>query len=141
MIQDKSYALLPGLALAAALVSGCVIQNDGNPAPFGSGTLTVLWTVDGTIDPDACYDLGGGETDFELLIDDGTEAVAEVQSPCEDFGLSVDLAPGTYTGYTTLVDRYDNPVTTTLRLDHLAIVEDTELTADIDFPVGSFLPL
>jgi hypothetical protein len=140
MIQDKRNALLSGLALAATLVSGCVIQADGHPSPIGEGTLTMLWTVDGTTDPDACYDLGGGPIDFELLIDEGTEAVADVQAPCEDFGLSVNVRPGTYTGYATLVDMNDDAVTTTLPLERLVIVEDTELTVDVDFPLESFIP-
>jgi hypothetical protein len=140
MMQDKRYALLSGLALAATLVSGCFIDADGRPSPSGAGTLTMLWTVDGTTDPDACIYLGGGPIDFELLIDEGTEAVADVQAPCEDFGLSVDLSPGTYTGYATLVDLNDDAVTTTLPLERLVIVEDTELTVDVDFPLESFLP-
>lgn len=142
MIQDKKYALLSGLALAATLVSGCLVQADGrpSPSPSGTGTLTMLWTVDGTTDPDACYYLGGGPIDFELLIDEGTEAVADVQAPCEDFGLSVDIRPGTYTGYATLVDLNDDAVTTTLPLERLVVVEDTELTVDVDFPPGSFIP-
>jgi hypothetical protein len=140
MIQDKRYALLPSLALAAALVSGCFIETTDrrpSPSPVGMGTLTVLWTVDGSIDPDACYDLGGGPIDFELLIDTGDEA----QAPCEDFGLSVDLRPGNYTGYVTLVDLNDDAVTTTLPLEDLVVVEDTELTVDVDFPPGSFISL
>jgi hypothetical protein len=50
MIQDKRYALLPGLALAATLVAGCIIETDRQayPSPVGTGALTVLWTVDGT---------------------------------------------------------------------------------------------
>ena len=142
MLQNSKFALLSGLALAATLVSGCLIQgNDRILPPEETGALTVLWTVDGTTDPDACFDLGGGTTDFELLIGRGTEPEDSVYAPCEDFGLTVDLEPATYNGYATLVDSRENPVTTTLPLKDLVVVEDTELTVDVDFPPGAFLPL
>jgi hypothetical protein len=133
-----------GLALSGLLTTGCFLEVREHPRPTPpeapTGSLTVRWTIDDRSDPRACSRYGRGATDFELLLYSDNHQVAEEYAPCEQFGLTVDLTPGTYKGYTTLVDRNGDPVTSTLPLEALAIVKDAGLAIDVDFPTTSFLP-
>jgi hypothetical protein len=137
-------------ALAFAL-GGCVVGHDHgervivdereNPRPIvveDVGTLTLLWTVAGTTDPFACYDLGA--YNIELVVYDlFGDFVVEAEAPCEDFYLSLDLFDDHYFADITLVDVGDHAVSATSILDDIAIVGGTELVVDVDFPLGSFL--
>ncbi|AUX26677.1 hypothetical protein SOCEGT47_072470 [Sorangium cellulosum] len=142
MNQDKIVYPLCGLALSSVLTTGCIIDvRDGRHPRPSDGSLTVEWTVSRRSSPRSCARFAGGAADFELLLyDEHNREVAREVAPCEDFGLTVDLPPGEYSGYATLVERRDDrPVTTTLPLEDLEIVSGAELNLDIDFPANSFL--
>lgn len=142
MNQDNIVYPLCGLALSSFLATGCFIdvRDDRHLRP-SAGSLTVEWTVSRRSDPRTCSRLAGGPADFELLLyDENNREVARELARCEDFHITVDLPPGEYHGYVTLVERRDDrPVTTTLPLEELEIVSGAELNLDIDFPANSFL--
>jgi hypothetical protein len=129
-----------GLALSSLLAMGCFVDVVEAPRPRQeTGSLTVLWTIANRSDPRACARFGRRATDFELLVYRDNVQVAEELARCEDLRLTVDVPPGEYTGYVTLVDENKDAVTSTLPLRDVRIVKDAELTVDVDFPAGSFL--
>ena len=126
-----------GLLLCLGAMPGCfVVADDDNDAPAPIGTLEVLWTIDGATDPIDCADFAADR--MELLIYDGGRLVDEFEPFCEDFGISVDMFDGVYDGAATLVDSFDDAVTTTEELEAIDIIEGTTLTIDVDFPLNSF---
>ncbi|WP_437737513.1 hypothetical protein [Sorangium sp. So ce1335] len=133
---------LPSLTLLAALAApaaGCVIEaRHDPPPPHSAGTLTVAYTIDGTIDPFLCSDFG--VTDAELVIYTRRgDFVTEQYAPCDYFEISAALLPGSYTADLTLVDAVDRARSITKPLYDLEVFSDTELVVDVDFPVGSML--
>ena len=101
------------------------------------GQLTLLWSIDGTTDPGAC-DFYGADR-LELVIFDEVALLEEIEAPCEDFGVTVDLLDGFYEAEATLVDPADASVTVTEEINNMDVVAETELVIELDFPVGSFL--
>ena len=143
MKLSKLFAPLAAAALALTSLAGCagevsggvIIGPDPVPAP-GAGTLTVFWTIDGTEDPFACIDLGIDAMELIVYRRAGPPFTT-VNAPCEDFGLTVELPEGAYDAEATLVDRFGGTASDTLMLEDLVIVDGTDLTSDIDFPLGS----
>jgi hypothetical protein len=145
MNQEKSVFPLCGLALSSFLAMGCFVdvgpsaQRRPRPQP-AVGSLTVEWTVANRADSRACTLYGRGGADFELVVYRGSREVAREYARCEDFGMTLDLPPDDYTAIATLVERgSERPVTTTLKLDAIDIVNGAELNLDVDFPSSSFL--
>jgi len=127
-----------GLLLCLGAMPGCFFvadDDDDDPAPIG--TLEVLWTIDGATAPIDCADFGADR--MELLIYDGGRLVDEFEPFCEDFGISVEMFDGVYDGAATLVDSFDDAVTTTEELEAIDIIAGTTLTIDVDFSLDSFL--
>jgi hypothetical protein len=142
MNQEKS--VFPGLCLAltSLLGTGCFIDVRGEPhrrPSRATGDITVEWTVDGRADPRACSRYGGRNAEFELLVYQGGREVMRQTAPCDEFRMTIELPADDYTAYATLVDRNENPLTSTLPLEDVEIIRDEELNLDIDFPSGSFL--
>ncbi|XXY54549.1 hypothetical protein WME91_25795 [Sorangium sp. So ce269] len=138
MNQDKSVFPMCGLALSGLLAAGCIVDvAPVRPRP-AVGSLTVEWTVSRRSDPRACSRYSNA--DFELIVYRGSREVAREYARCEDFALTLDLPPDEYRAYATLVERDDErPVTTTLPLEEIRIVNGAELNIDVDFPSTSFL--
>jgi hypothetical protein len=113
----------------------CVVRATAVPPP--EGTLTVLWTVDGTTDPEACYYHGADSLDLAVYHGDGYLA-ADPLPPCEVFDVSVDLSPGYYAAEMTLVDDRGYPVSSTLVID-VHVHDDREVIVDVDFGPSSML--
>ena len=128
------------LALGAALqLSGClVVADDDDLGPLPLGTLTVNWSIDGIRDPLDCEDFGVDRLEL-VIYDRFGDVVDELEPFCEDFGISVDLAEGSYSADVTLVDSFDRSATLTETLEAIDIIADTDLTLGVDFPVDSFL--
>lgn len=125
------FSFSPWLVLSMFL-SGCLVHvEDGD-----EGTLTVLWTLDDTEDPDACLDYGARSVEL-VIYDWYGDVVADPLIRCADFGVSVDLPDGEYALDATLLDRSGRSVTTTLRLDGIDVYEDEEEEIFIDFPLDS----
>ena len=135
--------LRAGLAACAIAVclSGCVVTSSSpgpNPEPVASGTVSLLFTIQGDTWPSDCDYLGATEIEFVVLTGSGTYTT--VYAACDGFDLSTSLPDGTYDGEVTLLDAYAQPVTTTLYLGTLGVVSGTDLQVAIDFPSSSFLP-
>jgi hypothetical protein len=134
MTRFVYLTLVTALALGAA---GCNDDDDDDivvlPAPIG--TLTTEWSIDGSFVASNCRIYGA--FDYELVVYDlDNFVVAEQQTPCEQFILSVDLPVGIYSADATLVDGEDFSVSLTQVLDDLEIIEGTELVVSLDFPAS-----
>lgn len=133
---------LPSLMLLATLAApaaGCVIDaRHDPPPPSAAGTLTIAYTIDGTLDPFLCSYYG--VTDAELVVYTWRgDFVTEQYAPCDYFEISAALLPGSYTADLTLVDAVDRARSVTKPLHDLDVFSDTELVVDVDFPTGSLL--
>jgi len=130
--------------LAAALLTfgatGCDDDDDDviivTPTP--TGLLTTQWSIDGSFAPTSCFAVGA--YDFELVLYDDLDVFfEEVQVPCEDFSLTIDLPVGRYSADATLVDPGDFAISLTQILDDLLILESSELVVDVNFPANDLL--
>ncbi len=143
MSSLKTSAVLTGCALAVAGLSGCFITTDTGPGPEPSppartGTLTVAWTVTGSRSPVSCSQFGA--YDLELTIEDRfSRPVTQVNAPCTDFTVTVDLPEGVYEAEAVFVDSRSNEVSTRLPLENVRITAKSDLTIDVDFPSSSRL--
>ena len=122
-------------ASSPASRAGTAIRTD--EVPPAVGTLTLQWTISGRRDPLDCAGLGVERLALSLRAPPADEEQAEGQ--CDAFQLSMDLAPGSYSGDAVLIDRLDRPVTLAVPLDPVAIVAGREVVKSIDFPVAAFL--
>ena len=135
--------LRTGLAACAITVclSGCVVTASSPgppPEPVASGTLSLLFTIQGDTLPSDCDYLDA--TEIELVVLEDSDTYTTVYADCDGFDLSTSLPDGTYDGEVTLLDADEQPVTTTLYLSTLRVVSGTDLQVAIDFPPSSFLP-
>jgi len=133
----KLMTLVSGLALCAA-ATGCSVSVDEHhppPTSTASGTLTTLWTLDGSDSADACtyYDIDRVEV---FVFDEGDFSVADAAPYCEDFGVSFDLPVGWYSTEMTLLDFGGHAVSDTVVTD-ITVERDTETTVDVNFPDAS----
>jgi hypothetical protein len=130
--------LVPWMVAAAA--PACVLEiEDGDDAVYGygSGILTAEWTVDGWTDSEACYDFGA--RDFEFIVYGRRSFDTVVTARCDEFVLSIDVPEGRFSIDATLIDRYGDPVTTTLALDDVDVYDGEEVVIPIDFPPDALL--
>lgn len=124
-------AALPGL--------GCTATATAEPAPqiITTGRLTLAWTINGSIDPNLCYQSQVANINIRIFYADGTfdrEYVAE----CTAFATTIDLPDGQYSGTAELIDGSNNPRTSAVNIDLFAIVGGTNLNIQVDFPSSSF---
>jgi hypothetical protein len=136
------------LAALALQLPLCVVAVDeastktmpSDESPSAVGTLTVQWTVSGRRDPSDC---GGFGVERFVLSARSVSSVPsdeeQGEAPCDAFQISMDLAPGSYTGDAILVDRLDRPLTLSVALEQVDIVAGREVLESVDFPVGAFL--
>ena len=133
------------LAALALQLSPQVVAADipsaipADEAPSAVGTLILQWTITGRRDPMDCSALGAERFDLSARPASAPTEEQQGDAPCDAFQISMDLAPGSYTGETLLVDRLDRPVTLSVPLEQVEIVAGREVTKTIDFPVGAFL--
>jgi len=126
-----------GMSFALASI-GCVVESNGAPPP-PVGQLTLRWTVDENVDPNACIMGQAAAIDIVLTTTDGQPA-GEYQSACSNFSTSVStLAPGDYVGSARLIDGAGTPRTTAVHLSPFTIISGSPLVVDVDFPASSFL--
>jgi len=124
--------LVTALALCAT-ATGCVVTDDSPPPTASSyGTLTALWTLDGSDDADVCSFYVVDRADVVVFDEDGFSAV-DAQPFCEDFGISFDLRSGWYSTEVTLLDFDGYPVSDTVVAD-VAVVRGNEVIVDVNFP-------
>jgi hypothetical protein len=128
----------PILALftAAMLLAGCG-SGRADAVVVGDGTVVVDWTIEGAKDARDCKSEGADSADILISTAAGV-TVGDFGGYCEDFAVSVDLAPGDYYGNATLLDAAGRPRTTAVDLGRFSIFGDDELHIPIDFPFDSF---
>lgn len=135
------------LLRAAILLFGCMVATPAcvsdssddvvivTPAP--TGLLTVEFTIEGTTNPTLCDFYGA--THLELVLYDVYGGSFSDYAPCKDFVISVETDVGYYTGEVVLLDYNLAPVSVSLILDDLRVVEGTELVVAVDFPLDAML--
>ena len=123
-----------GMALSAYLFSGCVVVDHHG---VGDASLTVEWTIARTTDPEEC-DASDVRYAY-VMVESRSGIVDEFDTPCSDFGTTVDLDPGTYWVTVVLRDRGDHDRTTAVESDRVTLYGHDDQTVHIDFPDDSFL--
>lgn len=121
------------LAVVLGAAPGCVIVTDDT---YGTGTLTVRWTIDGTTAPAACTVHGVSYAHVVISGPDGA-VEASLSPPCTAFATSVGLYTGWHRMAMTMMDAYGRPVSTTVTAD---VDVDRNRTATLwaEFPATSF---
>ena len=134
----KALSLI-GLFALAIPSAGCLVETGIDaPPPLDYGTLSIEYTMAGSTDPALCASYG--VSDAELIVYTTRGAfVAETESECERFWVSVSLDPGIYNADVTLVDPGDRAMSITKPLYSLEVLRDAELVVDVDFPPDSML--
>jgi hypothetical protein len=97
------------------------------------------WTINETVDGNVCIMGQVSAIHMVLSMTDGRPA-GEYQANCSDFSTNVStLQPGGYVGTARLIGSAGQARTTTLQINPFAIVSDSPLVIDVDFPSSSFL--
>lgn len=125
---------LGGCVLISSL-SGCFVEPaSGSPAPaVYYGSITVDYTIEGSVHPSECAFANADQ--IEIAIRDSAGVFTTVNSPCENFGVTIDRLPeGTYEVDTTLLDTAGRAVSDTLVFPGADVVENTDLLVNVDFP-------
>lgn len=134
-------------ALAALAAPGCSATVDDpapgrtvdvDPAAPSSSTLTVRWSLAGSLDPKAC-DESLAETTEISVVDLNGRQVGTFEAECSTFTTSVTLSPGTYAGSATLIDGDGQLRTVDVLIDTFTLTANDELVLAVDFPPDSFL--
>lgn len=137
-------SVLTACALAS-LVTACsnddgLGQSDG---PYsqgdGEGTVTVEWTLGGSSDPSECAAQGASQIAIEVYDQSGAQVGDDYQQPCTDGSFVISLSPGRFSATAHLLDATGTPRTTVVDIDPFDIVDDSNYTVPIDFPISSFL--
>lgn len=133
--MSVAQALRVSLVLAAlAATSGCLIDTTPNYSP---GSASVESTINGSIDPNYCT-LSSAATLRVTFYDSRGGSAGSYDSPCTNFGMVVDLDPGTYTADALFVDSSGQARTTTAKLAPFSIYRGSVTTVPVDFPNSSF---
>lgn len=129
---------LTAACIALTALSGCASDSGRQGAVVvGDGVLVVDWTIEGASDARDCAAEGADSIDVVVSTAAG-DPVGDFSGYCENFSLSVQLAPGDYYGDATLLDAAGRARTTSVDLGHFSIYGDDELHVPIDFPLDSF---
>lgn len=114
---------------------GCIIvDGDGDDL----GTLTVEWTLFGDDAPVDCRATGSDRLEIAIY-DVFDDHVTTLYPHCDEFEISLSLEEGTYAAELTLVDSFNESVTTTQIIEDLDVIEDLDLALSVDFSPDSFL--
>ncbi|HEY4120250.1 MAG TPA: hypothetical protein VGM56_20435 [Byssovorax sp.] len=142
MNSNQVLVSLAALFLAStAALTGCAFEAGIDAEPVvvdGAGSITLEWTVDHRADAFACADAGASAVDVEVF-DAFGDNVASRRVDCRDFAATIDLPRGEFDATATLVDDFDDAVSTTATVNRLEVIPGTDLTVDVDFPESSLL--
>ncbi|HET9931672.1 MAG TPA: hypothetical protein VFQ35_13320 [Polyangiaceae bacterium] len=127
-----SRRLIP--LLSALALPGCFFVSESDHHS-SDGTVVVDWTIHGYKDSSLCT-LGDADA-IDVVIDRGDWSYETTQS-CRAFSVSIDLAPGTYSGIAVLLDPSGADRTTEVDLGTFTIYGNDVLSVPIDFPAASF---
>jgi len=124
--------LTPSLLCVAP--AGCIVVAEDDPE---TGFLAVDWTLEGTVDPYLCTYYGVAAMEL-LVYDDWDYFVTEVETPCEYFGVHVELYPGIYHVDATLIDAFNRAASYPVPLYGLDVYAHSELVVPVDYPPSAF---
>jgi hypothetical protein len=125
------------VSLAVCSIAGCYISTVDDRIPLvATGRLTLRWSIDGTMGPDQCRQLGATSIRISIF-NDGT-LVSDYVQDCDAFATTIDLNPDNYTGSVHLEDSSTQPRTTNVELFPFRIIGGTNLDVPVDFPANSF---
>ena len=124
------------LGVLASSLAGCHVSvNDGHGSY--EATITVEWSVDGSQRASACADY---DVDYaHITIDNPHGFFYEVDVPCEDFGIDIDLPADRYQISVQLFDSGDHRLTEEALTDELNLFEGDVENVLLDFPDRSFI--
>jgi hypothetical protein len=113
--------------------------DDGVPrGPAAFGTLAIEWSIDDETAPARCEALGSNG--FEaLLFRPGGARWTEIEAPCDDFLIEVDVSAGTYFIRSRLVDPFDRSVTRQVDSAYFNVNLTERTSVSVDFPPRTFL--
>lgn len=136
-------------ALAFAACAGCAAApNEPAPStvvveptlpvvPTGA-TLTVRWSLEGTLEPSACAASAAQQIEIAVVAPAGV-AVGAFRQDCTSFATSIPLEAGTYAGRAVLLDADGQLRTSDVLLDMFTVENGEELVVAVDFPADVFL--
>jgi hypothetical protein len=133
-------AVFPIVSLVAlgAVASACTTTVSAEPIPVAtSGALVVDWSINGTKDPNACFQSASATLEVQIFTDFGA-AAGTFEQACTAFATTISLSPGRYTANALLLDGVGNPRTTAVPINPFTIVGNDQLDIPIDFPASSF---
>jgi len=143
----NSLKTIASLALLIAPLTGCFVETSGDSSPPpppepvpvapANGTLVLDWSINGTTDPNQCYQSSAAAIAISVAFDDGTPA-GTFQQDCTTFATSITLQAGRYTASAELIDANGSPRTTAVPINPFSINGNDQLNIPIDFPASSF---
>ena len=99
------------------------------------GTLRLSWTIDGRAAASDCDALGANG--FEAELEDHGLALFEIEAPCDDFEIEVEVPEGSYRARTRLVDAFDRSRTWRIQTVGFTVREGDVTSISVDFPSGT----
>lgn len=127
------------LLCCAAPLIGCgddARHSDRDAGVPQSGSLELSWTIGGETRAADCTRIGAEA--LEASVFDQGWFVGELEAPCEDFTVDVDLVVDDYVVRMLLVDELDLPASDRIVFDRVVIREDRTTTLEVDFPANGF---
>ena len=134
-------SLLATAFVAATSLTGCMVEAGFDPGVVivdQSSSITVDWTIDGRDGPFVCADFGVDAVDVEIY-DGFGELVRATRTPCEFFSATMYVPAGEFSVDATLVDAFDDALSTTATAPRLLVDRDADVLVDLDFPADSML--
>jgi hypothetical protein len=128
-IRDVILPMVLGLTFSVAAV-GCFVRVDDSPRPVGA--LTVEWSIDGYSDARACAEADADVVDV-VVVDAAGDVVLDAVPLCEATSVTLTLDEGGYEVEATLLDDYARPVSSTLGVGQVLVLDDSETVISLDF--------
>jgi hypothetical protein len=131
IVQSLRVGFVLGMLAAS---SGCIVNTTPDDSP---GSVSIEWTINGSIDPNYCT-LSSAALLRVTVYDARGASAGTYDSPCTNFGMVVDLPPGTYSADALFVDAGGKARTTTAKLAPFTLYRNRVTSVPADFPTNSF---
>jgi len=139
MMKSRLFFVLAAALAATACGGSGTTETTTVVAPTEpDATLTVRWSIGGSLDPNVCPQSAAYSIDISIIDPVTGDELEGYEAPCETFATSVTLAPGTYDARARLLDGNRQARTTDVRIPTFTLFSNQELVQDVDFPPDSF---
>ncbi|XYH98726.1 hypothetical protein ACMHYB_02895 [Sorangium sp. So ce1128] len=132
----KLSKLLSGLTacvLASASLTGCIIvDGDDDHVHYGSGSLTVELTIDGSDDPWQCFDYD--VEDIVVSVEDEAGFVTVASTDCDALGLTIPDLPEGYYDVEVWLEEDGFQKSDVVRVTSVDVLDDADTLVEVDFP-------